>query len=164
MSEKKLETKNTTTTESVEELEKKLAKVKAEREEKKKLRRAAIENVGALHLDEIYKRPGFRQRLVNLTPGNFEKQIDKGFSPIKAIPGYGCGNGVVNESVSPDGHLMVEVGRGNGSLKAIWMEIAEEDALILDEIRDDLAKEQARMIYESDVPEHVRVGKVTMED
>lgn len=132
--------------------------------EKKKLRRAQIENVGALFLDPKYKKKGFRQRLVNIMEGNVHKRELEGYRPIIAQDGDGVGNGSVNTAHGLGGsYLEVEVGRKN-SQKAIWMEIAEEDALILDEIRDDKAREQAQMLYKSDIPQDVRVGKVSTED
>jgi hypothetical protein len=132
------------------------------KEKKKKLRRAAIQNMGPLHLDQIYKKPGFRQRLVNVEPGNIAKRELEGYRPIK-MQDAAYGNGTVDTAHGTGGVLEVEVGRRH-SQKAVWMEIAEEDAQILDEIRDDLAKEQAGMIYKSDIPENARIGKVTKED
>lgn len=132
------------------------------REQKKKLRRAAIEDSGSLHLDDKYKKPGYRQRLVNVEPGNIHKRELEGYKPIRVSEDQ-VGNGTLDTSHSVGGFIEVEVGRRH-SQKAIWMEIQEEDALILDEIRDDKAREQASMIYKSEIPSDVRVGKVSMED
>lgn len=132
------------------------------RNEKKKLRRAQIENAGALHLDEKYKKPGFRQRLVNVIEGNLNKRELEGYRLIPMSEGQ-VGDGAVNTSHSTGGTIEVEVGRRN-SMKAVWMEISEEDALILDEIRDDKAREQNAMIEKSDIPENARIGKVTREE
>jgi hypothetical protein len=131
------------------------------REEKKKLRRAAVENLGPLHLDDHYKKKGFRQRLVNITPGNVHKRQLEGYRLIDASNAQ-VGNGSLDTAHTTGGALEVEVGR-RATAKAVWMEISEEDAQILDEIRDDLAREQADMIHKSDIPENVRVGKVTTE-
>jgi hypothetical protein len=131
------------------------------REEKKKLRRAAIENMGPLYLDEKFKKPGYRQRLVNVEPGNIQKRELEGYRPISGRFGQ-VGNGAVDTSHSVSSLLEVEVGR-RASATAIWMEISEEDALILDEIRDEKAREQASMIYKSDIPDNVRIGNIKEE-
>ena len=58
-----------------------------------------------------------------------------------------------------------EVGGANGSMKAVWMRIADEDKEILDEIRDDLAKEQASAITKNPgIPEDQLIGKITKEN
>jgi len=155
--EKKVEIETTNT-----EVTKELIDQAQTREAKKKLRRAALENLGPLHLDQKYKREGFRQRLVNVTPGNIAKRELEGYRIIEAQDAQ-CGNGSIDTAHSASGQLEVEVGRRH-SAKAVWMEISEEDAQILDEIRDDLAREQAGMIYKSDIPENVRIGKVSSEE
>lgn len=164
MSKQNLDTKSTEDKEVKVSAAEKAQEPQLSHSEKKKLRRAQIENVGALFLDPKYKKKGFRQRLVNVMEGNVHKRELEGYRPIFAQDGEGVGNGTVNTAHGLGGsYLEVEVGRKNAQ-KAIWMEIAEEDALILDEIRDDKAREQAQMLYKSDIPQDVRLGKISTED
>lgn len=130
------------------------------REEKKKLRRAEIENKGALHIDDKYKKPGYRQRLVNAQ--NVAERMRQGYSPIQYIEGAELGNTIATQR-GLGGSVEITVNKSTGD-KGIWMEIPEEDALILDEIRDDLAREQNAMIEQIDIPANQRIGKITREE
>lgn len=135
------------------------------REEKKKLRRAHIEDRGALHLDPQFKREGFRQRLVNVTSGNIEKYRAMGYNIIEAANSE-AGNGSIDTSHAPGASLEVEVGR-RVSQKAVWMEISEEDYQLNREIEADKAKELDESIGASvndSIPNENRIGQITREE
>lgn len=138
-------------------------KEKLSREEKKALRRAQMTEVGRLHLADEFKEKGYRYRVCNVLPGNIENYKSRGYEvvthPIQS------GTGSLEHPEVNGNPTEFEVGGANGSMKAIWMRIAEEDAQILDEIRDDLAREQAGMILKNPgIPEDQLVGKITKEN
>lgn len=142
-------------------------------EEKKRLRREAMEERGRLTLPDEFKEPGYRYRPCNVTPGNIENWKSRGYEVVTHA--MRSGSGLDSQPEVNGAPLEFEVGGANGSMKAVWMRIREEDALILDSIRDDKAKEQAAMIYKDPIPQGNRasespltqgtsIGKITKED
>lgn len=137
-----------------------MAKIKAK---KKAARRAAIEEHGRLHLAEDFKEKGYRYRPCNATPGNIESWKTKGYEVVTHQ--LSSGNGGLATPEVDGTPTEFEVGGANGSMKGIWMRIREEDALILDEIRDDLAREQAAMVDKvPGIPTSNLIGSVTKEN
>lgn len=143
---------------------------KEEREEKKRLRRESMEERGRLTLSDEYKEPGYRYRVCNVLPGNIENWKSRGYEIVTHNMKSGSG---LNSQPEVDGTpVEFEVGGAQGSMKAVWMRIREEEAEILDEIRDDKAREQAEMITKNPIPagnrldehyNHPTIGKVTKE-
>lgn len=121
------------------------SKEELSREEKKRLRAAAIHENNGLELDESLKKPGMKYRLCNVTPGNIERYRSMGYSPVQG----------------PNGAVELEVGKRT-NLKAIWMETSDENYEILREIETDKAKAQEMMMF-SDIPKENRIGTVTTE-
>jgi hypothetical protein len=139
------------------------SKKEISREEKKALRRAGMQENGRLHLSDEYKEEGFRYRVCNVLPGNIENRKSQGYEVVTHAITSGSGSlGNLEVNGRPQ---EFEVGGANGSMKAIWMRISEEDASILDEIRDDLAAEQDSMIRQNPgIPEDQLIGKITKEN
>ncbi len=133
------------------------------RAKKKAERKAAIQNNTRLFLDEKYKEAGYRYRIVNVTPGNVESQLSKGYEVVTHDMHSGSGS-LANPECSGT-PLEFEVGGHSGSMKAVWMRIAEDDAQILDEIRDDEARAQEELIKKVDgIPNESLVGSITKEN
>jgi hypothetical protein len=132
-----------------------------------------MEERGRLTLSDEYKEPGFRYRVCNVLPGNIENWKSKGYEVV--THDMKSGSGLTGSPEVNGNPVEFEVGGANGSMKAVWMRIREEDASINDEIRDDLAREQAEMIYKDPIPQGNRasespltqgtnIGKVTKEN
>lgn len=127
------------------------------KEEKKRLRRAAMTEKNALSIDESLRKPGMKYRLCNLTPGNIERYRSMGYEIVSNPIHEGTGS--LAEAKSASGSVEVPVGR-TSDLKAVWMETSEDNYQILRDIEAENAAKQDEMIFESDVPkEHQHNGK-----
>lgn len=159
-SEKQTIEENKMNTES--EVKAKAAKKELSKEEKKALRRANMSEHGRLHLADEYKEEGYRYRVCNVLPGNIENWKSRGYEVVTHKLKSGDGS---SSRPEVDGTPMeFEVGGARGSMKAVWMRITEEDAQILDEIRDDEAREQDSQIHKNPgIPEDQLIGKVSKE-
>lgn len=160
------ETKNETVevTSSTEESKKSKSTIKLTREQKKAARRQAIDQPTRIFLAEDCKEAGYRYRLCNVTPGNIESWKEKGYEVVTHSIVSGSGN--LKHTNINGNPTEVEVGGASGSMKAIWMRISEDDGQILDEIRDDRAREQDAMIRQSPIPKENQsdhAGGVTKE-
>lgn len=140
------------------ELDQKNTKEELSKEEKKRLRREAISSKSGLEIDESLKQPGKVYRLCNVTPGNIEKYRSMGYEVTQDTLHKGSGS--LSAASAAKGCIEVEVGRSS-SLKAIYMETSEENFEILRELDVENAKAQDARIYESEIPEENRIGKVT---
>ncbi len=140
-----------------------VSKKEVSKAEKKAARRAAIQEHGRLHLADEFKEKGYRYRPCNVTPGNIESWKTKGYEVVTHP--ISSGSGSLSQPEVNGNTSEFEVGGANGSMKGIWMRIREEDALILDEIRDDMAKEQADMVMKvPGIPQENLIGSVTKEN
>lgn len=117
---------------------------KLTREQKKELRRNAIEKKGRLFLSDDCKEEGYIYRVCNVTPGNIETYIDKGYELVTHPITSGSGN--INHPEVDGTPKEFEVGGATGSMKAVWMRISKEDDEILKEIERENAEAQANMI------------------
>lgn len=126
-----------------------IAKKELSREEKKRLRREGMQENGRLTLSDEYKEDGYEYRVCNVLPGNIENWKSRGYEVVthKIV----SGNGSVQQPEVKGNPTEFEVGGANGSMKAVWMRIRKEDKEILDEIRDDMAREQSDMILKNPV-------------
>ena len=168
------EIKTQETTESVDTSLERLAAKKAERKgsnkdlevsskkeqsraEKKAQRRAGMQENGRLTLSDEYKEEGYEYRVCNVLPGNIENWKSRGYEIVehKIV----SGDGSVQRPEANGVPVEFEVGGANGSMKAVWMRIRKEDKEILDEIRDDMAKEQSDMILKNPVGDENDLAK-----
>ncbi len=142
---------------------KKAAKLELSKDQKKALRREGMEERGRLTVPDEYKEEGFRYRICNVTPGNIENWKSKGYEVV--THDMRTGSGLTSQPELNGKPVEIEVGGASGSMKAIVMRCTEEDGQINDEIRDDLAREQANMIYQNPgIPESQLTGKITKEN
>lgn len=139
------------------------------REEKKAARRAGMSEHGRLTVPEGIKEVGYRYRVCNVLPGNIENWKSKGYEVVTHDMKSGDGS---NSRPEVNGvPCEFEVGGANGSMKAVWMRITEEDASILDEIRDEDNRNQDQMVKdcrnplngESFIPNANLIGSVSKE-
>lgn len=148
-------------------------KAELSREEKKRLRREGMSENGRITMKDEDKETGYRYRLCNVLPGNIENWKSKGYEVV--THNLTSGTGQIEKPECNGRPQEVEVGGAHGSMKAVWMRTTEENAQILDEIRDDLAREQAQMIYKDPIPvgsraaespltQGTNIGKITKEN
>lgn len=144
-----------------EEVVEKKVKKELTREEKKAMRREGMSQQGVLTLPDELKEKGYRYRVCNLTPGNWESYRSAGWEIV--THDMKSGSGSLGRPEVDGRPVDFEVGGSYGSVKAVWIRTPEDNASILDEIRDDMAREQANMIHKSPIPEESRIGSITKE-
>lgn len=134
--------------------------------QKKEMRRNAIDKKSRLFLDEKFKEKGYTYRICNVTPGNIESYLDKGYEIVEHKLDSGSGNIARPEVNGIPGEF--EVGGATGKQKAIWMRINAENKEILDSINQDFANEQLESLYQGKdkqgnqfIPNGHQYGKIT---
>lgn len=120
-----------------------VTKEELSREEKKKLRREAIQDKNTLTVPDSIKKPGMQYRLCSVKNIGFHRS--RGYEIAKALDAANTGTDDVNKAVSATGSYEVIVDKVHGD-KAVWMETTEENYQILLEIDQDKAQEQADML------------------
>lgn len=123
-------------------------KVKKEqsREEKKRARKAALRSYSPLELSDESKEHGYVYRIANVLPGNLETYKSMGYEIVSNKMTTNLQSVSTPELSNESGEF--EVGRANGSMKAVWIRTTQDNYDILREIEDDKAKEQYAQIEE----------------
>jgi hypothetical protein len=138
-------------------------------EQKKAMRRNAIDKTSRLYLDDKFKEKGFNYRICNVTPGNIETYLDKGYEVVTHPMSSGTGS--ISQPEVDGTPREFEVGGASGSRKAIWMRISDENLKMLREIEKENADNQTAMLYRgkdgggnSFIPDGHQYGKITKEN
>lgn len=138
-------------------------------DQKKAMRRNAIDKNSRLYLDDKYKEKGYTYRICNVMPGNIETYRDKGYEVV--THSMSSGNGTIGQPEVDGTPREFEVGGASGSRKAIWMRISDENLQILREIEKENADNQTSMLYRGKdgsgqgfIPDGHAYGKITKDN